>query len=417
MRIPRPALLLGVAAVVLLALYARDVASVSQREIGRSDFTSSYVGASLLRQGDGHRLYDETLQGPIHASLIAPDLEGNLPFVSPATQAVLTLPLTALDLATAYRSLVLVQLLLLAFAVAIAMREAPWPAATPRGVRLATGLAALAGTGTLSLVILGQWDAIPALGLAAGYAAWRRGHRTAAGLALALGFCLVKPHLALGLAALILARRERRLLAGAGLAVAGVAAVSLAVAGLQGSGDLVHASLASTHRWNLAGFLGFTGLAGAWLDTGPANALAAIASIAAIVACAFMGNAWRRDDSLFEPALAGATVLSLLASPHLLGHDLAILAPVAVIATAWATARDGLTTWPGQAALRVLGLWMLITLAARLDLGSDSPAPPGRLVPWALLLAAAAALASCLNLPARRTAPAARAPAATVAAP
>lgn len=417
MRIPRLALLLGTAAAVLLALYARDVAAVSQREIGRSDFTSSYVGATLIREGQGHRLYDETLQAPLHATLIAPDVEGNLPFVSPATQAVLTLPLTAFDLATAYRGMAVAQFLLLAAAVAIAVRAAPWPRQTPSGVRVITGLLALAGTGTLSLLLLGQWDAVPALGLAAGYALWRRGHQTAAGFALMLGFCLVKPHLALGVAVFLLARRNRSLLTGAAVAVATVAAVSLLVAGLQGSADFVNASIASTHRWNLASFIGFTGLTGSWLGTGPANAAAAAGSIAAVAGCAVLGSAWRSDDRRFEPALAGATVLSLIASPHLLGHDLAILAPLFVVVIAWATAKDAGAHWPAKTAQRVLGLWLLVIVAARLDLGNESLAPPGRLVPWALILAGLSAVAVCRRVEARRTAPPLRAQAPGAALP
>jgi len=415
MRMPRLALLLGAAAAVLLALYARDFAAVSQREIGRSDFTSSYVGATLIREGQGHRLYDETLQAPLHAALIAPDVEGNLPFVSPATQAVLTLPVTAVDLAAAYRGVVLAQFLLLAAAVAVAVRAAPWPRQIPVGVRVVTGLLALAGTGTLSLLLLGQWDAVPALGLAAGYALWRRGHPTAAGFVLLLGFCLVKPHLALGVAAFLLARRNRSLLTGAALAVAVVAATSLLVAGVQGSADFVHASVASTHRWNLASFVGFTGLTGSWLGTGPANAAAAAGSLAALAGCAVLGVAWRRDDGLLEPALAGATVLSLLASPHLLGHDLAILAPLFVMVAAWATAKDAGAVWPGKTAHRVLGLWLLIVVAARLDLGNESMAPPGRLVPWVLILAALAAVVVCRRGESRHAAPAVRARAPSVA--
>jgi glycosyl transferase family 87 len=417
MRIPRLALLLGAAAAVLLALYARDFAAVSQREIGRSDFTSSYVGATLIREGQGHRLYDETLQAPLHAKLIAPDVEGNLPFVSPSTQAVLTLPLTAFDLATAYRGMALAQLLLLAAAVVIAVRAAPWPRQTPTEVRVVTGLAALAGTGTLSLLLLGQWDALPALGLAAGYALWRRGHQTAAGFALLLGFCLVKPHLALGVAAFLLARRNRPLLTGAAIALATIVAASLLVAGLQGSADFVHASIDSTHRWNLASFIGFTGLTGSWLGTGPANAAAAAGSIAAVAGCAVLGSAWRRDDWLLEPTLAGATVLSLLASPHLLGHDLAILAPLLVMVTAWATARDAGAIWPAKTAQRVLGLWLLIIVLARLDLGNESMAPPGRLVPWVLIITALSAVAVCRRVEGTRTAPAVRAQAPRAALP
>ncbi len=399
MRTPRLALLLGALAALLLVSYVAEFATVSRQDIGRSDFTGSYVGALLLREGHGARLYDETLQAPLHTALIAPDTEGNLPFVSPPTVALLAVPLTALDLTAAYRLFALVQLAMLAAAVAIAVRAAPWPARTARGVRAATGLAALAGTGTLSLLLLGQWDGAGALGLALGYAAWRRGHRTAAGLALALAAGVAKPHLALGLAALVIARRDRRLLSGAAAGVVGLGAVALLAVGVQGTGGFVHAALDSTHRWDASTFLGFTGLFGSWLGDGAVTqVLATAGSVVAVSGCVLLGNAWRRDELLLEPAFAGATALSLLAAPHLLGHDLTMLAPAAVAAVAWATARDGAEpAWPGRAAQRVVGLWLLLVLVARLDLGNGGVGPPGRLVPWGLLIAGGAAVAVCVR--------------------
>jgi hypothetical protein len=76
--------------------------------------------------------------------------------------------------------------------------------------------------------------------------------------------------------------------------------------------------------------------------------------------------------------------LSLVASPHLLAHDLVILAPAFAWCAARAAAADG-SPWPGAATLRVIAGWAIIGLFAFLDTGTSAPAPPGRLVPLGLL--------------------------------
>jgi hypothetical protein len=243
--------------------------------------------------------------------------------------------------------------------------------------------------GTFSLLVLGQWDGLSALGIAGAYALWRRGHLGWGGACLAATAAVAKPHLAIGLAVFIIARRDRRLFLGAAAGLGAVAAASVLAVGPQGFADFLHAAVASTSRWPLRELLGFSGLFGSWLGDGAvAQVLAAVASTAAVAVCAVLGDCWRRRPDRLEPALAGATALSLVAAPHLLGHDLAVLAPVAAwcLAAAWsADARAG-----GAAArrtgLRVMLLWLGFNVAALADLGNGRSAPPGRLVPWALLL-------------------------------
>ena len=57
----------------MVAAYLVLWLGVGALQIGRSDFTSTYVGATLLREGHGASMYDEALQTPLHASLLAPD--------------------------------------------------------------------------------------------------------------------------------------------------------------------------------------------------------------------------------------------------------------------------------------------------------------------------------------------------------
>lgn len=390
-RPPRSALLAGGIAAALLVTYLALWAGVTRMEIGRSDFTSTYVGATLLRQGHHTQLYDESLQAPLHHSLIAPDGEGNLPFVNPPGAAVLALPVTPLDLRAAYRAWSLLQFLLIGAGTLLAVRAAPWPANTHRALRGAAWLLGWAGAGAANTLLLGQWDGFITLGVSAAYASWRGGHNARAGAWLGAVALIAKPHLFFGVAAFLIGRRDRRAIAGGAAALIAVALLSLLVVGPHGMVDFARISLGGTDRWPLRSLLGFTGLFGSWLGNAPAaHALAALCSVAACIACAMLGARTRNDAGLFEPALAGTLALTLVASPHLLGQDLALLAPAAAWTLAWAMRRDRGLAWR-RTMNRALMLWVLLNAVAAIDFGNDHPAPPGRLVPIVLAVLGAVA--------------------------
>jgi alpha-1,2-mannosyltransferase len=387
MSLPRsPAAVVAAAAAILLAGYAALWTGVSATNVNRADFTAFYVGGTLLREGYGAAIYDRSLQTDLHSSLIAPQQGVNLPFVNPPVAAVVIAPITLLPLGAAYRVWEAIQLLMLVAAVLIAARSSPWPERLRRGGTVATVLAALAGTGTLALGLLGQWDGLSALGLAVAYALWRRHRSFSGGAVLAGCVLLAKPHLALGLAALVLAWRDRRLLAGAACAVAVLGMVSLAAVGPAGIHGFLGSAGANAGAVPMASMQGFTGLTGSWLgDSAAATLIAAVFSATALAACVALGRRLSRDRAALEPCLALATVLSLLASPHLLAHDLVLLAPMLVALMAWAALRDQAAPWPGPRSRAVLAGWVVLSLTAALDLGAQGVGPPGRLVPLALL--------------------------------
>ena len=383
----------------LLITYVWLWAGVSSLDIARSDFTGFAVGSTMLGAGHGAAIYDQALQARLHAGLIAPLHLANLPFVSPPAAAAAMLPLTVLPLAAAYRVWQATQLLMLTAAAVIAMRAAPWPATLRRAPRFATVLVALAGAGTLALGLLAQWDGLSALGVAGAYALWRRDARLAGGAVLAGCTLLAKPHLMLGVAALLLGWRDRRVLAGAGASMAVLALASVVLVGPAGIHGFVAAVLDDAGRWPLASMLGFSGLTGSWLgDSTTARLLAGAGSLAALAACLALGRRLAADRGLLEPALAGGMALSLLATPHLLAQDLVLLAPLFVALSAWAAERDAEGTWEGRRGRVVLIAWSMLAAAASFDLGAQGAAPPGRLVPWALLVVAAAAVWLCGRL-------------------
>jgi hypothetical protein len=390
------ALLLAISALVL-AHYVQVWAAIPKSQSTTSDFAGTYAAASLWRSGHSADLYNVPVEERLMASEGVPANHLYIPFENPPAAAVLVAPLTALDAAGAYRVWSILQLLMLAAALWIAARTALWGNGVSNLAKLATGGLALAGFGTGLLFVEGQWDGLSALGLALAYAGWRRGRPGWAGFALAVTAAIAKPHLAVGIAAFMLGRRDWRALAGATAGVLAVVGGSLLVVGPGGISAFVAAVLTPSNS-PLAQMQGATGLFSSLLGvTIGAYALALVASLFAVAAAGLLGAISRRRGDLLEPALAGAVALSLFASLHLLGHDLTLLAPMFVVFVAWQSRIDAAERrpWPGRSTLVAILAWVALSLATMADLGNRSIGfPPyhlgfpGRITPWALLLLA-----------------------------
>jgi Glycosyltransferase family 87 len=384
---------------LLLAYYAISWAQVTPIRERGTDFSASYVAALLLRDGDGGQLYDQQVEHARHLSLLPAGIVINLPFITPPTSALLALPLTLLDPGTAFRVWSLIELMLLALAVWIAIRAGPWPAASGRSPRAATALMALAAGGTYAFLILGQIDGVAALGLAAAYMAWRKDRPAVAGFWVALAFAATKPHLAIGLGVWLVARRDWRALMGALAGCAVVAAVSLVLVGPSGLSGFVSALGFAAGNTPGASTLGIPGLVASWLGGGSIAVVIGIAaSLLALAGCWLLGARSRGVPHALEVSLAGAAALSMVASPHLLPHDLVILAPAFAWCAARAAAADA-APWPGLVTIRLIAAWAVLGVLTLVDTGNAAPAPPGRLVPLGLIGIGVAAL----MLPAART--------------
>jgi hypothetical protein len=400
----RPARLIAALAVALLAGYMVVWAHVSAMDIGRSDFTSTYVGATLLREGHRGDLYSDPLQAQLHGTLIAPDREGNLPFVDAPVAALLAAPVTLLSLDTAYRLWGLLQMALLVAAVVVAVRSAPWPSTTPAAWKIAAGVAGLAGTGTFALLVQAQWTSVSALGLALAYREWRQDRLGRGAALLVLSAGVAKPHLALALVAFMLGWRSRRLIAGALAGALGMGALSFALVGPAGVQGFLQALTSSATRWDLDTFVSFIGLPGVLFgNSGAAQALGIAGSVLSCALAFWLGALVRRERTRLEPALAGVVILSLLAAPHALLHDLALLAPVLPWSVAFALRQNTAgPAWSVREVTRRLtatfGCWALVTMAALVTVGGGALAvahggalAPGATVAPALVLCAGVA--------------------------
>ncbi len=354
-----------------------------------SDFAGTYVAATLIRTGHAAQIYDPAAEQRALVESGAPADHADIPFENPPAAAVVAVPFTLLNAGTAWRAWSLLQLLLVVLSIWIAARAAPWPAPLSRLPRVAIALIALAGFGTGLILLEGQWDGVSVIGLAIAYVAWQRGRRGIAGFALGFTAAIAKPQLVIGIAAYMLGRRDWRGIAGALVGAAVTLIIGLLAGGPHGLASFLSA-VATPHDSPTAEMQGSSGLFGSLLGQAPGVYFLSIgaAMIAAAVA-GWIGAITRHRADLFEPSLCAAVALSLFASPHLLGHDLTLLAPVLIGGMAWLAGRPTEAAWPGPGTLVVIAGWALLSVATMADLAHNTVGLPGRATPWALLLVAA----------------------------
>jgi hypothetical protein len=363
---------------------------MDQSQILKSDFIPIDTAGTMWREGSGNHLYEASVQGPVYAAIVAGDHSGDLLYEQAPLTAVLAAPVSLLNTLVAYRVWSAVEFFLLLIAVVIAVRAAPWPDRIHISARVAGGAAALAGVATLTSGLEGQSLGLHALGLAAFYSLWRSQRRGWAGVVLGFTVGLAKPHLFVGIAAWLLGRCDRRSLVGAAAGAVVAIALSALLVGPGAIAGFVGNVATTNSLWPLNALYGFTGLFTEWFGKGwTGQGIALVFELLAYALAWGLGR-YARKGSL-ELSLALALVLSLVASPHLYSHDLALLAPAFVWMFAWCLSRDldsGAASWPGPSSARLLVYWLVLNVAVTVDYGVQGmPAILGRLTPIVLAVA------------------------------
>jgi hypothetical protein len=396
-RLRRWVLPLLAASLAFIAVYVTAWITTPAPSLLRADFLNAYMGGQILRDGHGALLYDLPLQTRIYGALTAPYRYSLLAFYDTPSAAALAAPFTIFPVIAAWRVFSLVQLALLVSAAVVAALHAPWPARTPALIKVAVVAAGLAAFSTDVVFLQGQWSGLSALGIALGYWQLRRGNQAWAAFWLLAPILAVKPNLALALLAFVVGWGGRRMLGGLAGAIAVVLAGSLLVGGPSLLGAFLQADVGSRTLWPMASMDSITGITGSVFGGGNgADALGFAACVMVAAVAAPLGRIARSAGRL-EPALAAAVALSLLASPHLFLHDLAMLTPAMVWFLAWAYARDHreARAIPRRVIVATVA-WLAFNLAAGVDPHAASWHP----VAW-FLLAACIVLAASAGLFAR----------------
>ena len=396
LRLLNPAQLLALGSILVIAAIVAGWIALLPASPARNDFAPGYASALLLREGRPDAIYNAEAQ---RATLAAVSGDAS-PTTSPTALAppalLLEVPLTLLPLWLASDIWALLQLLLLVAAAWIALRAVP----PKRGLALSARgfiiVAAVGGGGALMLLSLNQWDGVAALGLALVYSELRRGHDAHAMAWLALTVLAGKPHLGLGIALFIAARRPRSVIA--------LAATAGGVYGL----TLLAIPPSTTVQWfmtvihvgalfPISATIGLSGLVTSTLGTGPIGVILGLSTTAAaLVTSAALGRWDARLARSGEGDAIGragflftcVTLLSLLSAPHVFPYDLVLLIPGFVACVAWCATEAEATRWPQKQQRAVLAVWGLLTLICWTMIWPPGSYRPSVLLPLLLLVSA-----------------------------
>jgi hypothetical protein len=217
----RPVALVLTAVLALLLIVRGVVPAVSRID---SDFLNYLTAAKIVVDGgEVGRLYDDAwFQQQLSHYAPGLSMPGKFSPFPPPT-ALLLVPLSALSPLAALRVTTAISVLCVIVSIALLARLLGWPAADAAVIVLCSGYAIANG------LRLGQPYMLVSLSCVFGYYAWRRSRPLLAGLSLGV-FVPIKYFPVIILACLGYLR-QWRVLAGAAIAVAGVALLSIAVLG------------------------------------------------------------------------------------------------------------------------------------------------------------------------------------------
>lgn len=339
---------------------------------GYADFTIFYAAGQMVRQGLGHRLYDDALQFQIQRSFASGVRirQGPLPYNHPPFEALIFLPLTSLSYPAAYAvwslvnlGILLTLLLVLRSHIAILHRE-------PLGL---WWLGAMAFFPVFVALLQGQ-DTILLLFLQAfSYVSLKRKFDFVAGSWLGLGS--FKIHLVLPLILFLLAWKRKKAVMGFALTCFCLGAVSIAIVGwpeamryphyvlhlekIMGRGAIVPSDMP-----NLRGMVEGWSVPRAF--PGAAHLLTAALSAGLLFWVVMNGRTQPDSSDDFDMKFSAAIVATLLVSYHSFAYDLTLLIlPVLLIINHWSEARclgsrRSITLQVSTALLFLTPLYMLV---------------------------------------------------------
>ena len=296
--------------------------------VEKTDFSMTYVGARIVYEGQGARLYDLQKQASLRASLYT-RAEGLL-FEHPPFEALFLSPLAALPYKTAYLLWGLINAAIWLVLPGLLRPYAPVPRDDLAYFILwflfaPLGLALYQGQSSLILLLLYTLSFI----------SLKRGQEMRGGILLGLG--LFKFQFVLPFAIIFLFRRKWRFLSGFALSAMALGLFSLWAVGWQGILSYVHLLLniaghpddsSYGKAIGMATVQGFTyTILGTVLGSRVIGWVVAAISFSML---AFAARRWRpaknpRSDVAFDLEFAAALVISLVTGFHMFLHDLSPL--------------------------------------------------------------------------------------------
>lgn len=308
-------------------LFWREKERVRQ---GYADFTIFYAAGEMVRQGLGHRLYDDALQFQVQRSFAAgvQIRQGPLPYNHPPFEALIFLPLTWLSYPAAYAVWNLINLVMLGGTLLVLR---PCAAILQQRPLWLWWFGSLAFFPVFVALLQGQDIILLLLLQALAYAALKRNSDVLAGCWLGLGS--FKIHLVLPLILFLLIWKRKKAATGFVLTCLCLAGVSIAMVGwgeamlyphytwhlerIMGRGAIVPADMP-----NLRGLVEGWSLARAFPQA--AHWLTAVLSVG-VVLWVIARRHRRPDSSDLDLKFSAAVVSTVLVSYHAFAYDLTLL--------------------------------------------------------------------------------------------
>jgi len=296
---------------------------------GYPDFTIFYTAGKILREGSSHNLYDGALQYKVQQTFASGVRirKGPLPYNHPAFEALIFLPLAALDYPAAYLTWSVINLAILGFLPFLLRRQIPVLAQCSPFLWL---LVLLGFFPVLVALLQGQDVILLLLFNALAFVALKRNADTLAGVW--LGLSVFKFQLIVPLVLIFLCWKRTKVVQSFVVTAAGLAAISVAITGWAGAlrypGYVLHfeefmekggiALDMPNLRGLLEGWSFARGLSGVHVIT-------VALSICLLLWAIVKGRGHAPSSGHFDLQFSLAMVAAVLASYHAFPYDLSLL--------------------------------------------------------------------------------------------
>jgi hypothetical protein len=325
-----------------------------------TDFLHFYVMGSIAREGRWDQLFDAEAHA-VRARAVVPGSADVVfvPIESPQI-AIAFAPLASQRYTVALALWLTVVLVTYGLSCVLIWQDCP---VLHEHRELAA--ACLAFPGFYSEVLHGQLACLAALAVAIAAAALRRDRTFAAGLA--FGFLVFKPHWVVAAGAVFVFAREWRVVAGIAVAAVAQVGMTFVVLGSSVAGAYVRALQAIPRIANLLEPQPSHSLRGLFTLLIPFELTSLVVYCGAAVATLLIAARIWRSTAAFELRLSAVVLAAILINPHVNAYDLILLAPVALLLTAWL-----MGSVPDASHPRVLSACLCIASAAPLCAGFPS---------------------------------------------
>lgn len=359
----------SMAAAGSLVIFAGVLQHIATNAYGATgDFLSFYAAGFLVRTGQGAHLYEPAVIEATQRHLYPGGFDEAIGYPLPVFAAWLFAPLSRLPFTTAFFLYMSLMACLLGGLLWLLGRELNDLPARVRWLFLACAAFAMP---SLATIVFGQVDLIALAGLLGGYLLLRADRRVLAGLTLCL--VLIKPHFLIGVALLLLLRRDWRTmgtLAGAGLALLIVPALLTGPSTLfdnvkelatYSSGGRLTVNAQFMANWR--GFIDSATNSDRLIYWAPGSAIIAAGAIAVALLRWRSGSSLERDYSI-------AVLLPLIASPHVHTQSLVLmLLPATLALRAYVTANSSAEAMQRATNVLLLSFTLLFVLPVMAIIG------------------------------------------------